>query len=58
MIHDMLQEAKQKYALKYPITLSIGYARCPDKSIAVQEFIRLADKQLYKMKRRTYTNLI
>ncbi|WP_455615556.1 GGDEF domain-containing protein [Eisenbergiella sp.] len=57
-IHEMLQEAKQKYALKYSLTLSFGYAKCPDKFIAVQELIRLADEQLYIMKRRSYTNLI
>lgn len=57
-IHEMLQEEKQNYALKYPLTLSFGYAKCPDKSIAVQKFIQLADKQLYIMKRRSYTNLM
>ncbi len=49
---DRIRAAIGKADTPYPLTVSIGYAKCTDSVKTPQELISLADKELYRAKKQ------
>ena len=51
-VAERIQEAISQIKTPYPLSLSIGYAKYSSELKTQQEFIALADKELYKAKEK------